>query len=201
MALQLAYKSNISVSNISKTVSSLRKGIDNSQKSANRINTTLVSKSIFTRKSLANDRNMFAKRREAVRRREQEDIVEASGIGGAIKRQGKVISSSTKGFLGRILDFIGTLMVGWLLNSLPTIISLAEQLINRIKRTVTVLAGFINGVTEIFSGFSSLLSKSFSNLLSFDFDTQRDVVESSMKQIQRGFVSIENSIQQVINIF
>lgn len=201
MAIATAYKSSISVGSISKTVSSLSKGINKAQKSANNISTTLSKKTRLSRQSLSNDRIIFAKRRESVRRKEQEDIVEASGIGGAIRRQGKVISSSTKGFLGRILDFIGTLMVGWLLNNLPTIISLSQQLIKRIQKTVTVLGGFVTGVTKILSGFGSLLNQSFGKLASFDFNSPSDQMALSMKKMQEGFQDIEDTIDSVIKIF
>lgn len=201
MAAAIAYKSSISVGNISKTVSSLGKGISQAQKSANNINNNLLKKTRLSRQSIANERISFVKRREAVRRREQEDIVEASGIGGAIRRQGKVIASSTKGFLGRILDFIGTMMVGWLVSNLPTIISLAQQLIKRIEKTVTIMGGFVTGVTKILSGFGSLLSETFGNLASFDFTVPADQLNLSMKKMKEGFQDIEDSIQSVINIF
>ena len=143
MASSLAYRSNIRVNTISKSVASLGDGITRAQKSANKINSSLLTKNRESQKNLSRDRISFMKRREAVRRREQEDLVEASGVGGAIKRQGKVITSSTKGFLGRILDFIGTLMVGWLVQNLPSIIRMAEELISRIQKLTSALGDLL----------------------------------------------------------
>ena len=45
----------------------------------------------------------------------KEDELEASGISGAIKRQGTFNSKKHKGFLGRILDFIGILLT-WMVS-------------------------------------------------------------------------------------
>jgi len=132
-------KSTIGVDKIKKSVMTFNKSINTTQKTAMKINTSLSNSNRQKQQSIRLSTSNFQKRREAVRRREREDIIEASGISGAIRRQGKVISSSTKGFLGRILDFIGTLMVGWLLNNLPTIIRLGEQLITRMGKLYVVL--------------------------------------------------------------
>ena len=186
-------RSTISVDKIQKSVSSFGKSLDSAQKTSLKINKTLMSNNKFRRESLARDRINFQKRREAVRRREQEDIVEASGIGGAIKRQGKVIASSTKGFLGRILDFIGTLLVGWMINNLPMIINLAQQLITRIQKLVGVLSGFVQNTINILSGFGTLLSGVFSSLITFDFSDQNQQITRGLNQMQMGFMGVEQT--------
>lgn len=193
-------RSSLNISSINKSISSLGKGISQSQKSANKINQNLFNKIKLKRQSISQDRISFQKRREAVRRKEQEDIVEASGVGGAIKRQGKVIASSTRGFLGRILDFVGTVLAGWLLQNLPIIIRFSEELIKKIQKLVGVLGGFISGMTEIFSGFGSLLSGSLSNLMKFDFSSQSELIKNSMDQMGFGFKQIEKSIDSAISI-
>ena len=108
----LAYRSSISIGNISKSVSGLRDSISGTQGTVVRMGTALRDSNSYKLSSISKSDTLFRSRREATRRREQEDIIEASSIGGAVKRTGKVISSSTKGFLGRIFDFVGTLMIG-----------------------------------------------------------------------------------------
>jgi len=195
-----AYKSSISISNISKSVSSFGKGITQARSSTAQVNTILLKKTRFKRQSIASDRTLFNKRREAVRRREQEDIIESSGVGGAVKRQSKVIASSTKGFLGRIMDFVGTLMIGWLINNLPLIIKMGEQVIQRIQKLVFTLRGFVSGITQILSGFGSLLGGVFSNLVTFNFSNVGKSVTSSMDQMSYGFRLMENSIDDAFSV-
>ena len=192
--------SSLSVDKIQRSVTSFSKSLNNTQKTTLKLNTTLISASRFKRESLANDRNTFQKRREASRRREQEDIVEASTVGGAIRRQGKAVASSTKGFLGRILDFIGTLMVGWLIQNLPIIVNLAQQLIGRIQKLVGILGGFIKSTTEVLSGFGSLLAGVFSNLISFDFTDQSGQISRALTQMESGFMGIERDFTQAYNL-
>ena len=193
-------KSTIGVDKIKKSVMTFNKSINTTQKTAIKINTSLSNSNRQKQQSIRLSVSNFQKRREAVRRREREDIIEASGISGAIRRQGKVISSSTKGFLGRILDFIGTLMVGWLLNNLPTIIRLGEQLITRMGKLYVVLRSFVGNVTSILSGFGSLLTGTFRNLIAFDFSTQKQLIDNSLSNIQNGMIGIEMDFNRAIDL-
>ena len=95
-------KSSIGVDGIRKSVVSFNKSIVSTQKTTVKINQSIQQNNREKQRSISITNTNFQKRREAVRRREREDIIEASGIGGAIKRQGRVIASSTKGFLGKI---------------------------------------------------------------------------------------------------
>ena len=79
------------------------------------------------KRAILTKRELFSKRREAVRRREKEDQIEASRVGGIFRRTAKVIGSSTKGFLGRIMDFLGTILVGWIVTNLPIIIETVKN--------------------------------------------------------------------------
>ena len=203
MATQLQgtlLKSSIGVNSIRKSVMSFNKSITSAQKTTVKINQTLLQTNREKQRSISIASTNFQRRREAVRRREREDIVEASSVGGAIKRQGRVIASSTKGFLGRILDFVGIVTVGWLLNNLPTIIRLGEQLIERGGKLLGVLRSFISNVTTVLSGFSGLLVGTFRNLLAFDFSGQKQLIENSLSTIQTGMVGIENDITSAITL-
>ena len=130
----IAYRSSINIQNISKSVSSLRKSVSGTQKTAVKMNSVLGVSNRNKRQQISRSAAIFQKRQEATKRREREDIIEASGIGGAAKSSGSIVSSSTKGFLGRLFDFVGTLMVGWVVNNLPTILSLSKVAIKRVQK-------------------------------------------------------------------
>lgn len=193
-------KSTIAVGNIRKSVASFNNSINSVQKTTIKLNQSLVKSNRFKQQSLSIQRVNFQKRREAVRRREREDIIEASGISGSFKRQGSVISQSTKGFLGRIMDFIGTLMVGWMVNNLPTIIRLGEELIGRITKLVGVFRSFIGNITNILSGFGTLIGGIFSSITSFDFNSQGAQIRIGLNQIEQGFQGMESNFDQALSI-
>lgn len=190
----VAYKSSISVSNIKRSVSSLGRGIKRAQGSALSLSQSLSRRNETKRQGISTRASLFQKRQEAVRRREQEDIVEASGVTGAIRRTRKVVMNSTKGFLGRILDYIGTLLVGWALVNLPTIIKLGEELINRIQKLTTVMSTFIRDTTQFLFGFGQLLDGVTRNLISLDFTDSQGRVAKAMETMQSSFRRMEDSI-------
>jgi murein DD-endopeptidase MepM/ murein hydrolase activator NlpD len=190
----VAYKSSISVSNIKRSVSSLGRGIKRAQGSALSLSQSISRRNETKRQGISTRAGLFQKRQEAVRRREQEDIVEASGVTGAIRRTRKVVMNSTKGFLGRILDYIGTLLVGWALVNLPTIIRLGEELINRIQRLTTVMSTFIRDTTQFLFGFGQLLDGVTRNLISLDFTDSQGRVSKAMEQMQSSFRRMEDSV-------
>ena len=51
---------------------------------------------------ISDSAKLFQRRQQAVRRKVREDLIEASGIGGAMRRVNKIVSTSTRGFLGRM---------------------------------------------------------------------------------------------------
>ena len=197
----LAYRSSISIGNISKSVSGLRDSISGTQGTVVRMGTALRDSNSYKLSSISKSDTLFRSRREAVRRREQEDIVEASSVGGAVKRTGRIISSSTKGFLGRIFDFVGTLMVGWLINNLPTIINLSKTLVERIQKYVSIGSDAVSGLSEMMSGFGGVLGGIYSNIISFDFTDSEGKVSDSMDKLFNGFRRLELSMFNFINLF
>ena len=150
-------KSSISIKSIQDSVSGLSKTFSNTTKTINKIVENTGEGNKFMRKLIANEQTFFTRRREQVLRREKEDVSEASSVGGAIKRRGKAMSSSTKGFLGRILDFFGIIMIGWLVNNLPNIIKGAQTLIENITKVVNVFSGFFTGMFGIYMSMTACI--------------------------------------------
>ena len=89
---------------------------------------------IIKKKRTISRSSILARRRaEATKRKDREDLLESSGIRGAVRQTKNAVVRSTKGFLGRIMDFLGTLLIGWALINLPKIIKFAEDLIKRMQ--------------------------------------------------------------------
>ena len=154
------------------------------------------------RNSIIKRRELFSKRREAVRRREKEDQIEASRVGGIFRRTAKVIGSSTKGFLGRIMDFIGTILVGWIVTNLPVIIDTVQDLIGRIQKAAGILKNWFEGTINFFTGFTSNLGDIATRAFSFDFLGQKKQIEeasdkakSGAQAVTRDFLGFEQALR------
>ena len=146
-------------------------------------------------------RQLFGKRREAVRRREQEDLIEAGRVPGILRRTSKVIGSSTKGFLGRIMDFLGTILVGWMVTNLPVIIDAVQDLIGRIQQAAGVLKNWFEGIQNFFVGFTSNLGDIATRLMSFDFFAQKGIVDKEQGKVTNGVRRFEQDFRRMIQDF
>ena len=190
----LAYKSSLRISSLSKSVASVSRIFESAAKTAGTIASTISDQNQVKKKAISSRSKYFLARREAVRRREQESIIEASSIGGAIKRTGKVVSDSTKGFLGRILDFVGTLLVGWLLLNLPRIIDGAKKLIERMQKLVTTLTSAVGNVTDFLFTFGQLLGGVVADIATFNFGNLGNTISDAMNKMNDSVRKLEQDV-------
>jgi len=194
----MAYRSSINVKNINKSLSGLNKSLLRARDSARKVGTTITESTRDKRKSFSASIKAFNFRRESARRKEREDIVEASSIRGAISRSTTVVANSTRGFLGRILDFLGTLLVGWALTNLPGIIKAAEKLIERMKKYFELLNNFRIGLQNFLISFGDMVDEIASGLGRFDFLAIKRATEKGMDRMKDAFVQMNNSVDSVV---
>ena len=147
-------------------------------------NRTRVKKEIFQNKTILQNRRV-----ENERRVQAEEELEAPDI--ATKRGGpaQLIAGSAKGFFERILGFLGYLSAGWIINNLPTWISMGKEFIARTQQMGKILGNFIKNTTNIFKDFTRLLGATLSNIISFDFLDTSGRVSSAFNELT---LSVDN---------
>lgn len=186
-----------SISSISRTVSSMKRGLNSASNAAKSLKQTFIKKikvksELITRSKLLTDR-----RREASKRRELEDQIEASTINPLTSLGiSKIVSRSTRGFFGRVLDFLGYLTIGWLLNNLPTWISMGKEFILRLKKAGTIISGFVNNLFSITGYFGRVISYYASNLLSLDFGDSTGKVKTSLDDLYTVMDSMGTQLEE-----
>ena len=177
-------RSSISINSIRRTASQFTKSLQRSNTIAREIVQSTKQRNLFERSMIAKDNEYFRKRRENIRRKEREDELEASSVTGVTKREGSVTAKSTKGFLGRILDFFGIILIGWFVNRLPGILKAIGNVINLIKRATGFLTGFIDGVRDFLSGISDGIKAAVDAFPKFDFSTQKNETDKVLKDTE-----------------
>jgi muramidase (phage lysozyme) len=195
----LALGSSLNLKRINKSVNSLSESVRRAQSSSANISKSLIDSNRNKRKSLSLSSTLFRRRREANLRREREDIIEAGSVVGAIRRTGKVAMSSTKGFLGRILDYLGTVLIGWAVTNLPAIISMAQDLIGRMQKYFGILQDFVNGMFTNITGFIERIGETIGNINVFQFGTVKEIFDNAVDKMKNAFISIENGVAKIIN--
>ena len=185
-------KVNKAVTGITETVRKSKLLIDNISEKVGKTNERIKTK-------ISDAAKLFQRRQQAVRRKVREDLIEASGIGGAMRRVNKIVSTSTRGFLGRILDFVGTILVGWAIVNIPKIIKLAENLFKRLNKFFKIITGFTDGLVEFFTKFTADLSAIGSSLTQIDFSNIGDQMTNIVTRLQKSFKRMENGfIREVL---
>lgn len=194
----MAYTSSLNVRSIGRSMSNLNKSLLKARDSAKSVRTTILQSNRDKRKSFSSSLSAFRKRREAARRREREDIIEASTVGGAIQKSRTAVVTSTKGFLGRILDFLGTLLVGWALTNLPNIIKMGEDLMGRMQKYFDIFNEFKSGLQEFLITFGDMVGEVGTALQNNDFIAVQRSAQKYMGRLQDSFKKMEGSVESVI---
>ena len=184
-------KSSISINSIRNTFTSFSKGITNAKQSSDDILKQTRDTNLFKSKLIRKDGEFFARRRENVRRKEREDELESSSITGVAKKQGNIVTRSTRGFLGRIIDFLGVVLVGWALVNLPAILKKFEGLFKLIQRVVGILSGFIEGISDFLVAIGKPIVNLIDALRKIDFTSQRKQIQESTESVN-DFITDEN---------
>ena len=174
------FKSSISIKSIGDSVQKFSKSLRSARKNADESIKTIRQSNIFKKGLIRNDDLYFRKRQENIKRKDREDELEASSVQGAPKTQGNILTKSTRGFLGRMLDFVGVLLIGWAIQNLPRIISGINGLIKRISSVTGILSLFVEGIQFVLGGIGTLLQNALSSLLRFDFLTQQKEIEDGL---------------------
>ena len=166
-------KSAINLNRITRSLTRFTKGISSARIQADQILKQTRERNDFKSGLVNQDEKYFRTRQENIKRKNREDALEATSITGQTKTQGAVLQKSTRGFLGRMLNFLGILLVGWSVRNLPKIIEGTNNLIKNIRRTVGILSTFMNSVSDTLTGIGTGLTEFFFKFRLFDYTLNR----------------------------
>ena len=194
-------KSSISIKSIGDTASSFFKGFRLARKNANEIVENTRESNKFKSTLIRQDNIFFRRRQENIRRKDREDELEASSVQGAPKTQGAILAKSSRGFLGRILNFIGILLIGWAIENLPKILNGIQSLIRNITKVGGILGFFVDGVKNILGGIGTLIGETISKITGFDFLAGKKEVEDGLESAQTNVLKAQNELAESANLF
>ena len=184
-------RSSISINSIRDSVSNFSKGLAESNAVANQIVEKTRENNLFKSTLIRKESDYFRKRRENVRRKDREDELESASITGITKKEGNIVQRSTRGFLGRILDFFGIILIGWFVNTLPKILKAIQALISRIQKFIGLLTGFIDGLKDFFTGIGEGIRTAFESLPKFDLDSIKSEVNETIEKLLGGLERLQ----------
>ena len=180
-------RSIINLNNINRSLSSLGRSVQGAIKRTENISENVKKRNLEKKEFISMSKEFFAKRRDLQRRREKEELLEAGTVVGILRSSGRSVRKTTKGFLGRILEFIGKLILGWAILNLPKIIKISQDVIKRMQKYFAVLTKFVNDVALLFTDFRNKITEIATTLLPFDFEKFNNNVKTFMNKIRNAF--------------
>lgn len=195
MAIEDSLKISIlSSQNVNRSVSASKSQLLRSNISLNKIS-SVISSNTKQKESLSYKSNILdARRREASRRREIEDKIEASKVSTNTFEGFSIVRSSSGSPLSRLLGFLGFLTAGWLVENLPTIIFIGQEFISRTIKLSNLIKSFVGNLFGIISNFGNLLGAVGSNILSFDFTDKSQRIKNSFDELNSSIESVNTDI-------
>ena len=198
-AQQSLLKNSSSIENIKDSLNAFGTSLRKANSTSSNIVKSLYKGNRDKKRAIVKQRELFQKRREAVQKREQEDIIEAGKVGSVYRRSSKIISGSTKGFLGRVMDFVGTIMVGWLVNNLPRIIKGAQDLIGRIQNLIGVLSSWVDGIGNFYLDFTAQLGGILGRNKNLGIDQDKELAGRCETELEGGVNKMLQNMEQMIS--
>jgi murein DD-endopeptidase MepM/ murein hydrolase activator NlpD len=193
----MAIQSPLGIKGISQGIRETRKNVSASVATANSItklveSRTKVSGDIFRRGSILRSRRL-----ESSKRQEMEDEIEAGKLDVSTAQGAVTVAQrGSGGFLGRIMQAIAALGVGWLINNLPTWIAMGKEFIARIQRTGQILGGFVSNVISLLRGFGNVVGSLASNLSRFDLTDTSGKLQNSFSELELTLGSMGDQLQE-----
>ncbi len=194
-------KSAINLDRIRSSLRTFGRGITSAKIQTDEILKQTRERNNFKSTLINQDEKFFRLRQENIKRKSREDALEATSINGSTKLQGSILQKSTRGFLGRMLDFLGILLIGWSVKNLPRIIKGIETLKKNITDSVGILTDFMSGVTDTLLGIGVGLSEFFSRFRRFDFTLNRREMMEQVNKIINGSVLLNKNLVNAFNKF
>ena len=191
-------RSSLSIKSIQNSVTKFTSGILKARSSAGEVAKITSDSNRFKQSLIGKDNEFFRKRREGVARKVREDELEATTVGGVLRRQGTLVAKSTRGFLGRVMDFIGVLLLGWLINTLPGIIKMVGELIKKMRQVVNIMTGFVDGLADVLSGIFQTISGFVDRFKREDFEKSRNEMDENMTKAENGFNKLNQDLVNAV---
>ena len=194
-----ALQSNLNIKNIGRSITSLTKGIQSSQKTVVSIQEQQKKRGNFLRSLTRSDSSFFTKRQENIKRKNREDEIEASDITqGTLKQQGSAQSRSGRGFLGRLLDILGIVVVGFFTTKLVPLLPTLTLLVKLMGGVLNVGRIFTDTISEFVVSIEEGITGAFSRMKKVEIEDQANKASGELEDVGNRFTKMNLDFQAFI---
>lgn len=165
--------------NTKKTAQNVKKAVQKRKK---------INKDTF----MSRDRAQKKKLEQDKRRREEQSLEQTKKS----KQKPSVKKSMPGGgMLQRLISFLTTVIVGWVVVNLPKIIKSVKGVIKKIKEIYNGITGFFSSVGDFFVGIKDKIGDFINKIKGIDFSKIRDNIKDKIDGIKNGFTNMVDKIK------
>jgi len=179
----------------------VRGSILNSRKAIQNINNAFLKKTKIRSEIFQRRQELNRRRLENESRREQEDVLEYSKMSSISKTPGLALARTGKSFLGRIMDFISNLAIGWLLYNLPTWIGMAKEFAGRVIKLGNIIGTIVSSASGIVISLGQGLVNIVGDIAKLNFAALPNDVSSAFNQVQTNIDKMGQQFEEGFKLF
>jgi len=170
-----------------------------SKKVAGNVKKAAVKKRKINKDTFMSKEKTRKKKLEQDKRRQEEESLEQTKKSKQ-KPSAKKSVARGGGILQKIIDFISTILIGWVVTNLPKIIDSVKGVIKKIKGIYDKIVGFFGSVGEFFSGIKDSIGDVINKFKNIDFSKIGDKIKEKINGLKEGFTNMIDKIKGGLNI-
>ena len=164
-----------------------------SKKVAGNVKKAVIKRRKINKETLLSKDRAEKKKLERDKRKQEEELLEKRNNKEKKPNPSKIMKKGG-GVLQKIISFISTVLVGWIVVNLPKIIESIKGVIKKIKDIYDKIVGFFTSFGGFFSGIKDIVGTTLNSLKNLDFSTIGENIKEKLGGLKNAF---ENMIANI----
>ena len=170
-----------------------------SKKVAGNVKKAVIKKRKINKETFMSKDRAQKKKLERDKRKQEEELLEKRN-----KKEKKPNPQKTMkkggGILQKIIDFISTILIGWVVVNLPKIIDTVKGVIKKIKDIYNNITGFFSSFGEFFSGIKNIVGSTLDKIKDIDFTNIGEKIKEKITGLKDVFKNLIANIGKGLGI-
>lgn len=187
---------------IGNSLTSTRKSFSSTNSTINSIKKNITNNTKIKKDLFLNSQAIRKQREEASKRKEMEDLLESSKVTSSATKAVEFVEKSDSPPFTRLLNALGYVTAGWIVENIPTWIFVGKEFVRRIDKVSSSVYDLTSNIFNISTSFNRLLQDSFIAIATFDFrQFTEGSVSDSFGELTKNLQDFGNKLSDAFGVF